>query len=534
MDSSYGEQLLGDSNFPLGTGYFEKGTNQVHTYTLKIFFDDNNQNQNEFQELNFAAHLVIESADSSGNVVASGTNASIIAVDNGSGINESKQITVKNNKEVEQDYQVVLQVLGFLPTTDDPVSLNYTLTGENVGKDGQIIQNITNGEIPPSESIQNIVLGTGSLATRNSNHSYTINLSAEKAMFFARLIVNQINLPNYFKEASGNTLLAAIKKNHPNPVSPITKPMEQPSTESIISSTEDDYGTSLYFRGDINDNYVSFAGMCWRIVRTTGNGAIKLALYNYSSSDCTQIGDTLAFARYSGDTYTTKFNANDNDNAYLGFMYGTPGSSTYAQTHANLNKSTILTNLETWYKNKLASYTDKLEDVIWCNDKSTKESKDKYNFAGGGYGTNNTLYGAGYRFENCKPSLICPKDDEGGNLSKFTVSDTSNGNGKLTYPIGLLTVDELAFSGFHYQTGLILLATTQNNSYLNYNALNPYWLLSPMIYHSSSDQGAINNSWRLHHSNTNQTLAIRPVIALKSSTVVASGNGTATNPYVIN
>ena len=51
-------------------------------------------------------------------------------------------------------------------------------------------------------------------------------------------------------------------------------------------------------------------------------------------------------------------------------------------------------------------------------------------------GEGNSTYGTG-------PSLICPKDNNGGKLSKFTVDDTVYGNGDLDYKIGLLTVDEM-------------------------------------------------------------------------------------------
>ena len=46
--------------------------------------------------------------------------------------------------------------------------------------------------------------------------------------------------------------------------------------EKILSKTEDEEGTSYYYRGTVNNNYVNFANMCWRIVRVTGNGSVKL------------------------------------------------------------------------------------------------------------------------------------------------------------------------------------------------------------------------------------------------------------------
>ena len=47
----------------------------------------------------------------------------------------------------------------------------------------------------------------------------------------------------------------------------------------IICSMQDDYGTSYYLRGLHKDNNVKFANMCWKIIRTTGTGGIKM-IYN--------------------------------------------------------------------------------------------------------------------------------------------------------------------------------------------------------------------------------------------------------------
>ena len=127
------------------------------------------------------------------------------------------------------------------------------------------------------------------------------------------------------------------------------------TTEAILASAEDDYGTSYYFRGAINNNYVQFANKCWRIVRITGDGSIKLVLHNDNisnvSNPCSASNNskTATFARYSENSYKTAFNSSYDDNAYIGFMYGTTGASDYASTHANTNKSTILTNLESCY-----------------------------------------------------------------------------------------------------------------------------------------------------------------------------------------
>ena len=299
------------------------------------------------------------------------------------------------------------------------------------------------------------------------------------------------------------------------------------TTEALLASTEDDYGTSYYFRGAVKNNYVQFANKCWRIVRINGDGSVKLVLHNgntsNASSPCASSNNstTAAFARYSGSSYTSVFNSNYNDNAYIGFMYGATGASDYPNTHANTNKSDILKNLETWYTNNLTSYESKLADTIWCNDKSTVSG-------GLGYGTNATDYGAYNRLASTKqPTLKCPNDNNGGKLSKFTVDDTKNGNGNLTYKIGLLTADEIAFAGS--------IAYTYNRStYLQENTGTTWWWsLSPDAFDGSDAYVWLVNSGSLSNNRgVNSNGGLRPVISLISSTNV-TGDGTSENPYVV-
>ena len=298
------------------------------------------------------------------------------------------------------------------------------------------------------------------------------------------------------------------------------------TTEALLASTEDDYGTSYYFRGAVKNNYVQFANKCWRIVRINGDGSVKLVLHNdntsNASSPCASSNNstTAAFARYSGSSYTSVFNSNYNDNAYIGFMYGATGASDYASTHANTNKSDILKNLETWYTNNLTSYESKLADTIWCNDKSTVSG-------GLGYGTNGTSYGAYNRLASTKqPTLKCPNDNNGGKLSKFTVDDTTNGNGNLTYKIGLLTADEIAFAGS--------IAYTYNRStYLQENTGTTWWWsLSPIHFNGGYADVWFVYSGYLYSNRVHRNYGLRPVISLISSTNV-TGDGTSENPYVV-
>ena len=101
--------------------------------------------------------------------------------------------------------------------------------------------------------------------------------------------------------------------------------------------------------------------------------------------------------------------------------------------------NTIKSTVDNWYSNNLVDYTSYIEDTVYCNDRSIS------NLGGweqdGGH-TSTSLQFSPYTRKNSKtPTLTCSR-----NLDKFTVS-SSNGNGALTYPIGLITADEAMYAG---------------------------------------------------------------------------------------
>ena len=313
---------------------------------------------------------------------------------------------------------------------------------------------------------------------------------------------------------------------------PITTPGAAVSTadEALLASAEDDYGTSYYFRGAVTNNYVEFANKCWRIVRVSGDGSVKLILHNDNTTkvanpcDSANNSTSATFARYSGTTYKSAFNPDSDDNAYVGFKYGTVGASTYDATHANTNNSTILTNLETWYTNNLKDYADKIADTVWCNDKTnvTDTTYNPWSYGGNvnglGYGTNKTYYGATKRLVSTSgsaggtgPSLKC-----NGELSKIASK------------VGLITADELALAGYAYNI-------SNTTTYLQENATDTYWWsLSPNVFRGGNAivWGVYGSSGNLLIYRVNDTGGLRPSISLKSTTNV-TGEGTSSTPYII-
>lgn len=454
-------------------------------------------------------------------------------------------VTGNNTTDIDMNYKISF-VVEYNDFSED--ALKYRLTSTNTDNNGEVapsILDLTN--IGSGAKIIELGIGFFDVPT-GGNKVHTYNLE----IYFPNTTYNQnedqdkefrsyVRIENYQDPcSSGNCLKDKILgKNNENVTIPLTEPGKQVSlsNETVLASSEDDYGTSYYFRGAIKNNFIMFADMCWRIVRITGDGSIKLALYNYNkgANSCSGIGNSYAFARYNEATYKSYFNELENSNAYIGFMYGTAGSENYENEHTNNNKSTILNNLETWYLNNLVSYENHLADTIWCNDKSV-DTKYPYGTILG-YGSNRTGYSAsgriyanGLQATNATPTLICPNDSNGGKLSSFTVDDINYGNGDLTYKIGLLTADEIVYAGGMF-------AVENSTFYINENTKDTsWWTLSPYYYTSSNIAFVFLMSPTSGFLNRNLgvkfNLGLRPAISLISTTQV-SGEGTSTNPYQV-
>ena len=455
-------------------------------------------------------------------------------------------------------------------------ALKYTLIGSKVNNDnGQVVNIEEWQDIPTGANTTGTILGSGYfMPGENVVHTYTLNIyfpdnhisqDADKNKVFGGLIeVTTDEIYEYaplsWKSARESTILGSIKKYNVL-TGTVTKLGAQYSfsNETVLSSAEDDYGMSYYYRGVVENNYVEYANMCWRIVRITGDGSIKLVLYNYngltstnntpaSSTPCSVTGDDLSYARFEGDSYQSHFNDTYNDNAYVGLMYGKAGSSSYAETHANTNPSTMLTNLNKWYTNVLSKQSgfkeSQLADTIWCNDKSVVANTGFNPFEipigeNYGYGDNTNYYMIAVRLSFADEGLDfkCPNDSNGGNLSKFTVSDTMYGNGALKgyAKIGLLTGEEITFAGGVFSNG------QTPNYYLMQNATSGFWTgLSSAAYITestidlSADAYVLGGySGQLIPSYVGYNVSIRPSIALVSSINIASGDGTAANPFKV-
>ena len=292
------------------------------------------------------------------------------------------------------------------------------------------------------------------------------------------------------------------------------------NTTGTVYSVADDWGTSYVYAGAPTDNWVSFAGFYWRIIRINGDGSIRMI---YTGTSTTESGTDDQIS-------TSTYNSSHSDNAYVGYMYGSTGASSYSATHANTNNSTIKGILDNWYKTNIVDkgHSDKVStEAGFCNDRKT-QSGIWSGYGNLGYGTNATGYApAGRLISNGSykssqtPSLKCSQI---GN-DMFTVSGSSKGNHKLTYPIGLITSDEVVLAGGF--------AGSSNNSYYLYTG-EYYWTMSPSDFYSTGGARVfiVTSSGYFGSDNVNNANGVRPVINLKAD-VTITGEGTSSNPYKV-
>ena len=315
------------------------------------------------------------------------------------------------------------------------------------------------------------------------------------------------------------------------------------TTNEGLFKAQDDLGTSYYFRGAVDNNWVKYGkdstgkDIYWRIIRINGDGSIRMIYSGTtapSSTNAVMIGEGTQIG-------TSAFNSSYDKSEYVGYQYIEGQQHGYGKCNGTsasciVNGSTVYNSeikqtIDNWYKTTtletdIATKSLVSQDQIFCNDRSASTSDVAYSNTN--YTTltswNSTgtqyYYGAyGRLYKSKSPILTCPTASD-----KFTVS-TSNGNGALTYPVGLITADEVAMAGGVYKTnnGLYYLYTNQH-----------YWLGSP--YYSLSRGYAygfgVNSLAGLEYDSLYGDIGIRPVVSL-SSEVKLTGDGTWNNVFEV-
>ena len=286
----------------------------------------------------------------------------------------------------------------------------------------------------------------------------------------------------------------------------------------------DDLGTSYYYRGAVNNNWVKFGkegnkDIYWRIIRINGDGSIRMIYTGTTDpkTDSSVTGSNGVYMTGTGtqiNAATYAFNSSRDKAEYVGYMF------TLGEQHGNSTSSTIKTIIENWYAGTtLKDNTLVSQDQIFCNDRSASSIQTAaWTSTGATYD-----YGAyGRLYSNKKPILTCPTASD-----KFTSKKSSIGNKALEYPVGLITADEVAMAGGAFGS------SNTNSSYYLYTNQNS-WLGSPSYFYSSglAKEFVVYSSGCLNYNNVDYNNGARPVVSL-SSKAKLSGNGTYSNPYTV-
>ena len=288
--------------------------------------------------------------------------------------------------------------------------------------------------------------------------------------------------------------------------------LETDKSDKGIYQGTDDYGTTYYYRGNVKNNIVKFAGFYWQIVRINGDGSIRL-IYNGTEKNATGVKQSI-------NNQTYQFNSLYNDPTYVGYMYGDKDGTTFAEVHNNTNNSTIKTAVDNWYKTNIADkgYGSYVSNAVgFCGDRTLH--------SGDGISTSTySFFGAYGRYEKNVAQFTCPEPSR----DLYTTTDSSIGNKALTYPVGLITYDELVFAGMdrRHINKLSWAYSTQH-----------YWTMSPYAFDAPWSHA---QEWRLDSAGfllpwalVADSLDARPVINLKSDTLITGGIGTSSDPFVV-
>jgi alternate signal-mediated exported protein len=413
---------------------------------------------------------------------------------------------------------------------------------------------------------------------------------------------------------------------------------------NTLAAHKDDDKPVYYYRGEVSDNNVLFNNQCWKMVRTTGTGGVKMVYAGTPNEEngamvCSNVGISTELEDLTH--YVDPQDESDSwlDGCWVGYRYKTsPGivgymfnrrylyictehrtssednivvgnDVEYVNGHYELrntssgkiyevindfynnkhyycqdgsascenvlysveitsyqsgsdwvfsSKSVEFTNggkiddengvyandydseakktVETWFGNNMASVEDKLEDTVYCDDRTVYNQALGSKDAGVSRANNDwAWYGPGYRVVRVnQPSVDCPNKRD-----SFTKQESATGNGKLTYKVGLMTADELSLAGILYGTNADTNYLSMPHDQTGEHRWSDSWTMS-QVYNVIDENNVIYTIYWSQSMGGNNCgsrgcgdYRVRPVISIIYDTYVADGDGTASNPYTL-
>ena len=365
------------------------------------------------------------------------------------------------------------------------------------------------------------------------------------------------------------------------------------TTDEGLFMAEDDEGESYYYRGSVKNNYVSFAGFIWRIIRRNGDGSVRMI---YSGKKTSDTGEDVTIGK-------SQFNSKYWDPTYVGYKYnedfelhennGTTGYNHFTATQkynygteyifdVSAKKFTLTGSIKqlTWkdnhdeiVKSQLYSCLNTLCDVVYKvtgyqNDTTMTVKSISYSSRSlTAAQTNTTNSTVKTTIDNWYKNNLTPYTSKladetfcndrsissgtGYKLDSYTFYGSHNRNSdKSTPSLKCAQANDKfkvsnASAKLDYPVALITVdelamaggvRDTTNTNYYLYNG-QYQWSLSPRHFDVT---GSVATVWPVNPTgglsqwyNVANSFGVRPVINLKADTLITKGDGTALNPFKI-
>ncbi|CDE73468.1 unknown [Clostridium sp. CAG:451] len=356
--------------------------------------------------------------------------------------------------------------------------------------------------------------------------------------------------------------------------------------------TEDDEGESYYYRGAVRNNYVSFAGFLWRIIRRNGDGSVRMI---YSGKSVSDTGDATTIGK-------SQFNSKFWDPTYVGYKYNEDFSlyenneSIIYRWFTNTQKYDYGTGYTFDESTKKFTLTGDIKQLTWNDNHDEIVSNQLYSclntscnvvYKVTGYSDANTMKVQPISYSS--NSLLSAQTNTTDspikitldnwykenliNYSSYLADETFCNDRSLTYgdgykldsftqygPYNRLFIknspslkcsqdnDKFRVSGtsakLDYPVGLILAdevalaggnLNSVNSNYYLYNASN-YFTFSPSSFTFSDSTANIFTVYYYYFYlsiRATDTSYVRAVINLKRDVTISKGDGSALNPFVV-
>ena len=333
----------------------------------------------------------------------------------------------------------------------DTLKLNvipkYALASVKIEKDNQVISNNSEVSLVGGNNIYKVTITS---TDQKNTKEYKINVKVkqiEKVSIFGKQY-EVIDAEPTLTTSSNNTSDAS----------------------GLYKSTATNTGEpTYYFRGNVTNNYVSFAGQTWRIVRVNEDGTIRIVMQDGINSNA-----------------NIAFNSNYNNYSY---MY-------YTNSNAK-------TQLESWYQTNIGS-NENLASKVATGAYYCEQAKVKYDSSWTSGNTTMILY------KSYVPNFKCTTD--------------GNGKGSVNASVGLLSYDEVVHAGGYYGKN--------NSNYYLYNNTY-FWTMSPAGFSGSySSVWYVYTAGSITSNIVISATRLRAVLNLNADTLV-TGSGTSSDPYVV-